>query len=158
MHQSLLEFGAKENVDIMILGKALVAKHHANIRETCSAAHLSSLYLAQLSTCTANLGDCLKTASLVQSLRWSRCTALRSWAVHAGSKEHKGTVQRMVQPGGIGHASTSDTIKSKSKRPCLVVRPAVSLTLASIPASHRNHMPVEDQQFFPTQAGVAPIF
>ena len=44
----------------------------------------------------------------------------------AGSKDHKGTVQRMVQPGGIGHASTSDTIKSKSKRPCLVVRPAVS--------------------------------
>lgn len=32
----------------------------------------------------------------------------------------------MVQPGGIGHASTSDTIKAKSKRPCLVVRPAVS--------------------------------
>ncbi|CAL5223992.1 g6605 [Coccomyxa viridis] len=60
VHQSLLEFGAKENVDIMILG----------------------------------------------------------------DKEHKGTVQRMVQPGGIGHASTSDTIKSKSKRPCLVVRPA----------------------------------
>ena len=35
-------------------------------------------------------------------------------------------MQRMVQPGGIGHASTSDTIKAKSKRPCLVVRPAVS--------------------------------
>ena len=36
-------------------------------------------------------------------------------------------MQRMVQPGGIGHASTSDTVKSKSKRPCLVVRPAVSI-------------------------------
>ena len=32
----------------------------------------------------------------------------------------------MVQPGGIGHVSTSDTVKAKSKRPCLVVRPAVS--------------------------------
>jgi len=35
--------------------------------------------------------------------------------MHAGSKEHKGTVQRMMQPG-----SPSDTIKSKSKRPCLL--------------------------------------
>lgn len=46
--------------------------------------------------------------------------------MRAGSKEHKGTVQRMVQPGGLGHASTSDTIKSKSKRPCLIIRPAVN--------------------------------
>ena len=60
------------------------------------------------------------------------CTYLMYRAFwHTGSKEHKGTVQRMVQPGGIGHASTSDTIKGKSKRPCLVVRPAVSLLLTA---------------------------
>lgn len=41
-----------------------------------------------------------------------------------GSKESKGTVQKLVQPGGMG-ASTSDTVKSKSKCPCLIVRPAV---------------------------------
>ena len=41
-----------------------------------------------------------------------------------GSKESKGTVQKLVQPGGMG-ASTSDTVKSKCKCPCLIVRPAV---------------------------------
>ncbi|BDA48548.1 hypothetical protein COCOBI_12-2280 [Coccomyxa sp. Obi] len=40
-----------------------------------------------------------------------------------GSKESKGTVQKLVQPGGMG-ASTSDTVKSKCKCPCLIIRPA----------------------------------
>ena len=70
---------------------------------------------------------------------WDRSDRLED----AGSKEHKGTVQRMVQPGGIGHASTSDTIKAKTKRPCLVVRPAVSLNVPAMPASDASHMPLE---------------
>jgi len=41
-------------------------------------------------------------------------------SMHAGILKHKGIVQRMVQPGGIGHATTSDTIKSRSKCPCLL--------------------------------------
>jgi nucleotide-binding universal stress UspA family protein len=41
-----------------------------------------------------------------------------------GSRENKGTVQKLVAPGGMG-SSTSDTVKSKSKCPCLIVRPAV---------------------------------
>jgi hypothetical protein len=44
--------------------------------------------------------------------------------VCAGSKENKGTVQKLVAPGGITN-STSDTVKAKCKCPCLVVRPAV---------------------------------
>lgn len=48
-----------------------------------------------------------------------------------GSKESKGTVQKLVQPGGMG-ASTSDTVKSKCKCPCLIIRPAVrSITLCT---------------------------
>lgn len=43
-----------------------------------------------------------------------------------GSKESKGTVQKLVAPGGMG-SSTSDTMKSKSKCPCLIIRPAVSI-------------------------------
>lgn len=61
-------------------------------------------------------------------------------------------MQRMVQPGGIGHASTSDTIKAKSKRPCLVVRPAVSLLLAATVTPDLYHTSLECQQMMPTRA------
>ncbi len=57
-------------------------------------------------------------------------------------------MQRMVQPGGIGHASTSDTIKSKSKRPCLVVRPAVSLPEVASQFSDKCDVPLK--QTMPT--------
>ena len=34
-------------------------------------------------------------------------------------------MQKLVAPGGITN-STSDTVKSKCKCPCLIIRPAVS--------------------------------
>jgi hypothetical protein len=41
----------------------------------------------------------------------------------AGSRDSKGAVHKLVQPGSIG--STSDSVKARCKCPCLIVRPAV---------------------------------
>ena len=45
-----------------------------------------------------------------------------SWG-RAGSRESKGAVHKLVQPGSMG--STSDSVKARCKCPCLIVRPAV---------------------------------
>ena len=41
-----------------------------------------------------------------------------------GNKDYKGTVQKLVQPGGPN--STSDHVKARCKKPVLIVSPAVS--------------------------------
>ena len=42
----------------------------------------------------------------------------------AGSKEHKGAVQKIV-PGASTLGSTSDSVKARCKCPCLIIRPGV---------------------------------
>ncbi|KAK9832779.1 hypothetical protein WJX81_000319 [Elliptochloris bilobata] len=41
-----------------------------------------------------------------------------------GSRESKGAVHKLVQPGSMG--STSDSVKARCKCPCLIVRPATA--------------------------------
>ncbi len=48
----------------------------------------------------------------------------------AGSRESKGAVHKLVQPGSIG--STSDSVKARCKCPCLIVRPAVRTSLLKV--------------------------
>lgn len=49
--------------------------------------------------------------------------------MHAGSREGKGAVQKMVPGSAVG--SISETVKMRSSIPCLIIRPSVSLLAQS---------------------------
>ena len=165
VHTALLEFAAREEVDILILGAHGHAQASAQLPagrtaasvlrcslcalQHCCSAHSSwRLIHRQVLSSVVNLNNrrsckggpallgskspqeryvlertaLLSSLFLFENLVSVLFTNAPTWGC-AGSRESKGAVHKLVQPGSMG--STSDSVKARCKCPCLIVRPAV---------------------------------
>ena len=116
VHAALLEFAATEGIDIMILGEGDLPILFAYV--WARTARCAPLAQRHSQGAGSNTMPHLHPRATLFGTIWCWGNA------GAGSKENKGTVQKLVAPGGITN-STSDTVKSKCKCPCLIIRPAV---------------------------------
>ena len=95
-----------------------------------SAGHACYVVAHAVDTCVHRL-SAVRCHPMFCSQPYRRDHGAPAWG-RAGSRESKGAVHKLVQPGTMG--STSDSVKARCKCPCLIVRPAVrphTLTRAS---------------------------